>query len=250
MMEQNQLPQLFIDTFEPIEIEALMKPAANVIRASLNSLGFADYMWDSFNDGHRVQIERKQIDEILQDLDAVEEQLEREYPKAEENYLLIEGFCEPLSELKNEIQIFKKSRDGKVMVAGRKYGYSYSRWQAWQHKMDKCGVTVVTTSDYIATAITVVALYKATQDPRVVNFRRYIKEKVHLEEYNPQVAALIALGSAFKVEIGEKKAKALIERYYTVWAVLNQDVDSLADTQYVGKGTARKLLESIGRVDV
>jgi ERCC4-type nuclease len=243
------IPPLFIDTFEPVQIEQLLAQSVQVTRTSLVNLGLADYCWIAC-DGHKIQIERKQINEILADIDGVEEQLTREFPNADESMLLVEGLYEASDRATPQIQTFRHVKDKAILVPSRTYDFSYGRYQSWKSSIDKCGITIVETSDYRATAITIVALFKNSLDPDRRTMKRYIKEKIFLEEKNPQVAAMIALGSAYKVEIGEKKAKALIARYKTVWAVLQQDPEELAETEYVGKGTARKLLEAVGRRDI
>ena len=65
---------IMLDRFEPIEVENLIAQSIPVNRMGLNGQGIADYMWFAV-DGHRIQVERKQTDELLSSIDNVEEQL-------------------------------------------------------------------------------------------------------------------------------------------------------------------------------
>ena len=236
---------LFIDTFEPVQIEKLVGQSIPVSRTTLNGHGLADYVWNAI-DGHVIQVERKQIDEILSDMDRVEEQLRREMVNAVETILLYEGTFEPIPAHKGKsaCQSFRKAKDGKIMVVGHKYNVSYIGVQAWFSQLDKAGITIVNTIDYIATAFTLVALYNNSKKEEHTTFKRYIKPKIYPTPFNPQVETLMSIKG---VELGEKKALALISRYGTVWQVLHQDAEELAQTEGVGIKIAKDLLKAIGR---
>ncbi|KKK90558.1 hypothetical protein LCGC14_2721820, partial [marine sediment metagenome] len=93
---------IIVDNHEPKEIEYLIAQSVPTMmpQPGLNSQGFADYMWFCC-DGHRIQVERKQTNEVLGGMDQVEEQLRRELDNGvEETILLIEGVCEPVVGLK------------------------------------------------------------------------------------------------------------------------------------------------------
>ena len=241
---------IFMDNQEPVEIEALMAQSAQVIKPQpgLNSQGFADYLWFAC-DGHRIQVERKQIYEVLGGMDNVEEQLRRELSnEVEETILLIEGICEPVMGLKMATQTWHKAKEKNIMVPGRIYNTSYSGYQAWKNQLDKAGITVVETFDYIATAITLVAIYQNAQKLEHKTLKRYIKDKIHIETYNPHVLTLMGISGG---GIGEEIGKALIDRYGTAHYTLMQDVEGLAETligeKRFGINRARKLLRSFGR---
>lgn len=223
-----------------------------VMRWPLNQEGFADYMWFAI-DGHRIQVERKQIDEILSGMDSVEEQLRRELDSGvEETLLLIERFCEPIPGLRMAVQSWKKTKDGKIMTPSHKYNTSYAGLQAWKSQLDKAGITIVETFDDVATAYTLVALYSSSQKLEHTTLRRYIKEHIVVVPYNQHVLNLMSVKGA---NLGEARAKALIERYGTFWYTINQSVEDLGETlvgeegkeKRLGVVTARRLLRAIGR---
>jgi ERCC4-type nuclease len=216
-------------------------------------MGFADYQWVGA-DGHSIQVERKQVDELLSGMDHTEEQLRRWLSNGtEETYLIYEGMFEPIAGLKQTVQSWHKTKDGRLMVPGRHYSISYAGVMAWFYQLDKAGVTVINTCDYIGTAITLSAWYKSSQQPEHTTLKRYIKKHIYPEPQNPHVLHLMSIKGA---EIGEVKAKALIERFGTFWYTVNQEPFCIAETQYVdskghtrtiGMAAANKLLKCIGR---
>lgn len=239
---------MFLDIFEPHQIEELVAQAIPVTRTSLNAEGFADYLWFCV-DNHRIQVERKQIDEILSNMDGVEEQLRRELSRGvEETILMYEGTFEPIPGLKMATQSWRKAKDKRLMVPGHKYNISYAGVQAWLSQLDKAGITIVNTFDYISTAFTLVALYNSSQKLEHTTLRRYIKDRIYPKPYNPHILTLMGIAGA---NIGQEIGEALIERYGTVWYILNRDAEDLAETIIGGKRfgltRARKLLKAIGK---
>lgn len=243
---------ILLDIFEPIEVERLIAQSVPVSRLALNSKGFADYLFYAF-DGHRIQVERKQADEVLGGIDSVEEQLRRELSNGvEETILLIEGICEPVFGLKIATQTWRRAKGKNILVPGRTYNCSYTGYKAWQNQLDKAGVTIVETFDYTATAMTLVALFQNAQKEEHKTLRRYIKDKIYIESYNPHILNLMSIKGG---GIGEEKAKALIDRYGTFWYTINQDADDIAETlvgeegkeKRLGLPTARRFLKAIGR---
>ena len=253
---------LFMDVHEPYPIWELLTQSVEVFKPEpgLNQQGYADYMWIAC-DGHRVQIERKQIDEILSSMDSVEEQLTREMSNGvEETLLLIERFCEPISGNRAAVQTYTKPPEGlrkllfkilkhdNVLVPGHSYNVSYIGLQAWKSQLDKAGITIVETFDWQATAHTLIALYNNSQKLEHTTLRRYIKDRIVTTKRNPHVLTLMGVKNG---GVGEEIAKALIERFGTAYYALSQDVDSLAETvvgeKRFGPIRAKKLLRAFGR---
>ncbi len=247
---------IMVDIYEPKEIEDIIKQVVPTIRMSLNhsSEGFADYLWFAC-DGHRIQVERKQASEILSGLDDVEEQLGREVNNGvEETILLIEGVCGPVPGFSRATQTYmkpkKSTRD--MLIAGHKFNVNYVGYQAWKSQLDKAGITIVETFDWEATALTLVALYNNSQKEEHTTLRRYIKEHITVQPFNEHVITLMGIRGA---NLGEGRAKALIERYGTVWYTLNQPAEALAETlvgeegkeKRLGMATVNKLFKAIGK---
>jgi len=241
---------LLIDNHEPKEIEYLINQAVPTImpQPGLNSQGFADYMWFAY-DGHRVQVERKQIYEVLGGINQVEEQLSREMDNGvEETLLLIEGVCEPVAGLKVATQVWHRAKGKNILIPGKVYNCSYTGLQAWKSQLDKAGITVVETFDYTATAMTLVALYQNSQETKHKTLRRYIKDRIFIESRNPHIYNLLAIKGG---GVGEEIAKAWIEQFGTFWYTINQDAEVLAEVMVnekrVGTARAKKFLKAIGR---
>ena len=186
-------------------------------------------------------------------MDSVEEQLRRELNNGvEETLLLIEGICEPVAGLKIATQTWHRARERNILVPGRVYNTSYTGYQAWLNQLDKAGITIIQTFDYTATAMTLIALFQNAQKEEHQTLRRYIKQRIYIESYNPHILNLMSIKGA---GIGEEKAKALIERYGTFWYVVNQSPEDIAETlvgkegkeKKLGLVTAKRLLKSLGR---
>ena len=229
---------IMLDRMEPVEVENLIAQSIPVNRMGLNGQGFADYLWFCC-DGHRIQVERKQTDELLASMDSVEEQLQRELRNGvEETTLLIEGICEPIYGLKLATQTWHRARDRNILVPSRTYNCSYTGYKAWQNQLDKAGVTIVETFDYTATAMTLVALYQNSQKEEHKTLRRYIKDRIFIESQNPHILNLMSIKGG---GIGEAKAKAIIQRYGTFWYAINQSVEDLAETLVGEEGKEKRL---------
>jgi hypothetical protein len=239
---------LYVDIFEPKEIVDLISMSVPYAQLSINTQGYSDYMWTAC-DGHRIQVERKQVEEMLGDLDGVEEQMRRHLANdVEENILIYEGMFEPLPAIKGHIQTWHKSSRKNIITPGRTYNYSFARVMSMLYLFDKAGCTVINTFDYHSTAHTLVTLYKESLKTEHTTLRRYIKAKLYVEEMNPHVLNLMSIKGG---GVGEVIAKALIDRFGTFWYVVSQEPESLADT-IIGKrpwgmvGTL-KFLRAVGR---
>ena len=249
---------ILVDIYEPQEIENIVKQVVPTIRMTLNHSdeGFADYLWFAC-DGHRIQVERKQCGEILSSLDGVEEQLGREINNGvEETILIIEGICGPVPGLSRSMITYIKPQhtkgDRNLLIPGKPYNVNYIGYQAWKSQLDKAGITIVETFDWEATAYTILALYNNSQRLEHTTLRRYIKPHITVQPFNEHVITLMSIRGG---GLGEARAKALIERYGTVWYTLNQPAEELAETlvgeegktKRLGMATIKKLFHAIGR---
>lgn len=247
---------IFQDIFEPQQIKDLISQSVPVTVIPLNIHGFADYQWVAC-DGHTIQVERKQIDEILGGLDHVEEQLSREVVKADETILVCEGIPEHYHDAKPQVRSWKLAKSGKVMIPHHTYNLSYAGLEAWLYQLDQAGISTFHTFDYTCTARAIVAWYNSTQISEHTTLRRYIKDRVYVPrskdkvepgDRNPHILNLMSVKGG---GIGEETAKALIDRFGTFWYTINQNVEILAETiinkRKFGEAGAKKLLRAIGR---
>lgn len=243
---------LYMDIFEPSNIEELLKPAVPLVRANLNMLNYADYYWTCI-DGHTTQLERKQWQELLGEFDIIEEQLRKYMDSADEMGLIVEGILLPHSlgcevrivESNGFIRSYKQKRkDGSEAIGIHKY--RYSEIIAWLWSLDKQGITYYPSLNATTTAMMLSAFYHNSQKPEHTTLRRYTKYKEPAWQPNRHIANLINL-KADGLELGEKKATVLIKEFGTLWGVLQQDIHSLCSVEGVGIKTAQALLKGVGK---
>lgn len=235
-------PPLLVDNFEPVGlILPLLQQSIPAENIDLNLKGYADYFWTA-EDGHTIQAERKQGGELLGNIDGVEAQLKKQYDKAQENILIIEGFVIPTT---NGCTTLRVSKDSNVWYRDREYkGQSYAGYQGWLYQLDKVGITHYNTANVHGTAMLLVALYKNSQKPEHKTLQRYIKPKIFIEVENRHIKTLMGIEG---IQLGEKKATALIDRFTTTWGVMIQDVESLIEVEGIGRKLAERLHWAIGR---
>jgi ERCC4-type nuclease len=238
---------LLVDVFEPEDIFQLLAQSVDVQRQNLVQAGFADYLWFSC-DGHRCQVERKQWGEILSNPDHVEEQLRREMVTTEETVLLVEGVAEAT---RWGMDVYTKSPGKSYFRLQHSYGTPkhpqsglYHRIQSWFWQLDKAGISVYRTCHSRDTASALVAWYKSSQKQEHTTLQRYIKVRANPKAYDARVLTLMGIE---KAGLGEVKAKALIAKFGSVYAVLNAPLEELVEVDGIGKGIAMKLIEAVGR---
>jgi len=230
-----------LDVFEPTDLEELIAQVAPVNRMALNSMGYADVLIHAF-DAHTIQIENKRAEELLSSgLDRVERQLRRQYDKANENMLLIRGMVAPRGE---GVAVYHESSSKSVWYKRETYSNpSYGGYRAWLWSLDKLGITCIEVPSLLAAATAIVTIYHQAQKAEHQTMRRYIKQKIRLEEPNPYVETLMGLRGA---NLGEKTAKQLIDVFGSPWAVFCRSHEELAEV--VGSAMAGKVLKAIGRL--
>jgi len=241
-MDKSQWLPLLADQFEPTgEIVPMLQQSIPVQVVDLNLNGFADYMWTAC-DLHSIQAERKQNGEMLASLGKVEDQLRRQYEKADENLLIVEGFIVASSK---GCYTLKRSKDNRYFFVDREYEHTtYGALLSWYYSLDKSGITVYNTPDLKGTAILLAALYQNSQQVEHKTLNRYLKRKIYIEEQDPQVMNLMGLRG---VNIGEVRAKAIIEIYKSLFNVLLCSPEELMVVPGIGRKLARDILRAGGR---
>ena len=229
----------------------LCQQSVEVIRTPLNQSGYADYMWSEW-DNINTQVERKQCGELLSDMDGCEMQLRRYYQNGARLYLLVEGVMEPTP---FGVACYVKSEGKPYYRVQHSFGTHkhpqtglFAKYQGWRWSLDKIGVGVIETSSYEATARALVSFYQNSQKAEHRTLRRYIKPHVTIPSLNSHVETLMGIKGA---ELGEARAVALIDRFETVWGVLNAPPEEIAETEVSGRRLgltiAQKIRTAIGR---
>ena len=231
----------------------------------LNQSSRADYYFGGSDDRTR-QFCRVQVGELLGNIDSEEDELRRYYEQADENNQIIEGLISP-------IPLTRKSRDIEAISVRRAanpsvlFSYSVSEagfiyneraWDisasmlyAWVYRLGEAGINTYFTVNYVGTATFLSAVYKNCQQPveKHTTLNRYYRPRIQIEKHNPLVQALVNLSSAYKLDIGEVKARSLAKRYKYLLDIAMADVNELCECEGIGKVIAKRLLESLGRSD-
>ncbi len=254
------------DEFEPANLVRLMQQSIPVVVSPLNRAHRSDYFFGNYT-GETFQFSRKQAGELIGNIDEAEDQLADYYNNADHNYQIVEGWISPLPiqgiEIKDHYLVGKASvrqlgqklycyqvqPNGRVEV-GHSFGaVSASMLYAWIHRLARAGVDTYWTINWVETARLLIAVYKNEQKPPEEHstLTRVIKPRITVREPEPLLKALMFLSDAYKLGIGEKKAKALCTRYVNLIDIAMADVKEIAMTEGIGNIIAKKLLIALGR---
>lgn len=236
---------LIVDIHEPEDATKKFETQQiQTLVIGLNSAGLADYAWVA-TDGHIIQLERKQNNELLASLDDVERQLRQQYGLAQENGLLIEGLTAPITTSRGTFcGVYKLTQDRKFAALTDKSGIPYREFVAWCYRLDKSGVTVYQTVDWDDTVQTIAALFRNSQKPEHTTLQRYIKPKITLQDYNPHILMLMSIPNCL---MGEVRARALIDRFGTFWNVIHATESELCSVVGIGQKLTRQILRGVGK---
>mgnify|MGYP001563461845 CR=1 FL=1 len=236
---------LWMDSNEPREVEQLLRPLVpQVVVVPLNVAGHADYLWID-RKGNRRQWERKQLPEALGDLDALEEQLNREMLTCEELVLSVEGVG---MQTASGVQTFLKR--GNVWVAGwhcppnkaRPQPGLYQRWLSLKWSFKACGVDVEEPVDTMDFAARLATAYKQSMVEKHTTFRRYVRPHIEPFHADLQVEQMMRLKDA---GMGAVTAEKMIARFGTLHKAVTASYGELVGC--LGGAGARKFLAAIGR---
>lgn len=235
-----------VDEFEPQQIEALIKQSVpDTIRAQLNRLGYADYIWNDV-DNQINHLERKTVHEILSKPGDIELQIQKELGKCNRLYLVVEGIAEPIP---NGVQTYELTDNGRYFRPSRKYGSDYARYEGFLLGLSMAGVNVWKTSSWLTTAQYIVRLYYSTKKTIHNTLNRYISPSLPVFSPNPQVQALLGLCQGYDdLRIGPVVAIELIKVYSTIWNLIHADPNDVAGfVSGISVNRMSKLLEYLGK---
>jgi len=226
---------IYLDIYESDNLASYLSRQLEVVRRPLNSMGLADIWWvDIYADTH--QIEHKSVNEILDNQDAIEEQLSRQYPNAKHNYLLVRDLAVPNKRGGTSVYTHTKGFKTRWRTPS-----SYYKYSAWLEAIRATGIDVIEVPDLEAGAMRVISLFNVTMHPEHKTLRRHIKPKICIPNKNPHVIALMCLSSAYGLGIGEDKAKRLIDKFGTLYKTIKATKEELCQIEGIGKLIAQKL---------
>ena len=269
---------LLVDSNEPANIVKLLQQTCPITIANLNIKDMSDY-WFANYEGKRLQFSRKQAGELVGNIDETEKQIADYYNNADENYQIVEGI---ISSAKLKIKGAAVPIDGHGFTASTRdlgaklfcykiepggfveKGHSFSAVNdsllyAWIHRLAKSGVPTYFTDNWVGTARLLSAIYRNEQKPpenhstlqRIIRPQLHIKmEKDMTEEQKSEyrfMKSLLFLSNAYQLGIGEKKAKALADKFCNILDIATASVADLTEVEGVGVKMAEKILSSLGR---
>ena len=266
---------ILVDEHEPDNMVKLMKQSVTTVVSPLNHTHRSDFFFGN-HDGKTFQFSRKQAGELIGNIDEAERQLADYYPNADYNYQIVEGWISPLPihgidirdhsslkvsvrELGQKLYCYQVQPNGHIERGHSFSTVSASMLYAWLHRLDAAGISTYWTTNWVETARLLVVLYKNEQKPpedhhtltRIIRPHLYLKKEKdnsgYIKEPEPLVKALVFLSDAYKIGVGEKKAKAIEEHYVNLVDIAMADVSELAQVKGIGNIIAKKLLTALGR---
>ncbi len=205
----------------------------------LNANTLSDYVWHDFS-GTRKQTERKTWGELLSNLDAVEEQMQRHlnnWPE-DEHIFLLEGMA-----IKAIIgsQVLKPSKGNKVWIKGFQYkARKMKAVYAWLYQIGK-HVQIIPTAGVSESASALVAMYEGDQKETHATLHRHIK----LVNFSPDPVILQYMNLLPK-GIGEKTAKSLKVKFPSMKHLVFATAADLVRCEGIGSVTARNIMQGLG----
>jgi ERCC4-type nuclease len=229
------------DTNEPQEMFKLLSQTFGdkLEVGPLNANGLSDYVWHDYS-GTRKQVERKTWTEILSDIDAVEEQMQRHltlHPN-DEHIFLLEGMA-----IKDIIgtRVLKQTKTKSVFVKGYQYkGRRLKAVYSWLYQIGKY-VEIIPTATVLESATALVALYDADQKENHLTLHRHIKKMNFAPD--PKILQYMNL---LPKGIGEKTAKSLKRKFPTLKSMVFADIADFTACEGVGAVTARSIMMALG----
>jgi len=266
---------ILVDDNEPGNIIRLLRQSATVVVSPLNRMHRSDYFFANY-EGKTLQFSRKQAGELVGNIDEAEDQLVDYYSNADYNFQIVEGWISPLPIKGIEIRDHSATK-GSVRDLGNKLfcyqvqpnghierGHSFSAINdsalyAWEHRLAMAGIPTYYTTNWVSTARLLVVIYRNEQKPpeEHTTLTRIIKPKFHVREERNMtdeqmssfrlMKAIMFLSDAYKLGVGEKKAKAISAKYVNLLDLAMADVAEIAECEGIGNTIARKILTALGR---
>ncbi len=259
---------LLADSNEPSNIVKLLQQSCPVTVANLNIAGMSDY-WFANYEGKRLQFSRKQAGELVGNIDEAESQLASYYDNADKNYQIVEGIISPdklrikgaavqldghgasvsTRDLGAKLFCYKVEPGGFIERGHSFSAINDSLLAAWIHRLAESGITTYYTINWVHTARLLSAIYRNEQKPpeNHSTLQRVVRPRIHIKEADPFMKSLLFLSNAYQLGIGEKKAKALADRFVCILDIATAGVSELMEVDGVGKKMAEKILASLGR---
>ncbi len=209
----------------------------------IQRLEAADYAFLD-RDNAPLGIERSEIGNLIQKLRSGE--LEEQMYKCQDNYasviLLIEGVYDQIDKL---LAVYKNGNRGYF----RTHVYPHTQFDyvmALIVRLSEMGVEVIPSPNFHCSMTIIRVIYNQRTKPEEQHtlFKRTRAVNIPVKlTANPSVPKLMALCP----RLGEKVAIKLINKYDSIWTILNTDDTELLEIEGFGKGLLDKLKKGVGR---
>lgn len=232
---------IVVDVFESQTVEIELSKTLKVMRHNLVHEGLADFYWYC---GHRVTLEHKTMEQVLQEMGGrLDTQLRRYSQNAEEVGLIIDGFatprpnepaCDLWSRSKTRGVFYKRNRPAK---------HSWEALQAYLWRLRKEGFLVYEAPDLESMCLALSAFVYNSVKPEHKTLKHYRKVRPVLWTPNPYVETLIGIGGT---RIGEITANKILAKYQTPFRAF---LANSADGDWpAGEAVYRQIQKGIGRI--
>ena len=240
---------ILVDVHEPDEMVRLLSQALETKQEPLNEWGWSDYVLTTRFGTY--QFSRKQMGELMGDVDNAEKQLVAESRNCENTSLLAEGVIVPTA---LGCDVYAQSLDKPYFRMVHSYGTesrprpgAYTGLYAWFWQLEKCGVVTYFTNNLLGSARALVAFHNSAEKSEHQTMHRYLRQRPPVWEPNPQVEALWGLVHPLKVGWGVEKCEKLVQHFGSVGKVLWAAPEEVAEVLGIKVESAamRKWLELI-----
>lgn len=150
---------------------------------------------------------------------------------------------------KVDIIVDRESVSLGVITGGRGHNIPISLVDVWIHRLAAVGVYTYRTINWQGTARMLGTIYRNEQKPpeQHSTLQRVVRPRIHIKEADPFMKSLLFLSNAYQLGIGEKKARALADRFVCILDIATASVAELVEVEGIGRKMAEKILSSLGR---
>ncbi len=251
---------ILADNSEPAELIKLIQQAVPVVVSPLNQMRISDYFFGNYI-GERLQFGRVQAGELLGDIDSMEDELRRYYEQADKNYQIIEGIISPIRLAVKGKQSYTTAttrgtsaglyayKVGDNFISEHSYNATASMLYVWIHRLAEAGITTYWTVNWVETARLLMTIYRNEQKPPEEHstLQRVIRPRIQVKEPEPFLKAMMFLSNAYKLQIGETRAKAITDKFCNILDIATSSVSDIMEIEGIGKKMAEKILSALGR---
>lgn len=232
---------IIVDRAEPFFIIEELQKLIKVDVVSANRQGFLDYTFYDYA-GCPVTIERKEVHDLSNRVDDLEQQLRRALNEMQglggKVGVLVEGIMHPIN---GSTILYKQKLDGSIFYRDRVINRPYNYYAGFEARLWQIGIPVFKTCGARETANFLAALVKICREsPDMSHMFQKVKLNIP-KDASPQMKTLLGMG------LGQQVSAKLLEKFKTVDKIINLDREQLMVVSGVGEATVNKINVALGR---